>query len=179
MKFKLTLINTDTFQIKSATKHLFKLYTFWFILGIALGTGILYSFREDPKPIVKYKFIFIHDTIQKEKDIRLTKDEIVAELVKQKCIQPSVAYAQFLIESEHFKSPICKENKNFAGIRNSSSKYVIGKNRGHSVYKTYRDCIKDYIRIQNRLLGKMDRVYAEDSLYIPKLRKMPDLKSKH
>lgn len=171
MKFKIALINTDNFQVKSATKHLVKLYTFWFLLGIAMGSGLLYSFIEEPKVKTKYQFVFIKDTIPSPPiDIPLTKEAILKELMINKCVLPNIAFAQFSQESLHFKSDICKENKNFAGIRNSNSKYVIGMNRGHCVYKTYKDCIKDYIRIQNAYLKNINKKYAEDSGYVESLK---------
>jgi hypothetical protein len=168
MKFKLALINTDNLQVKSATKHLVKMYSFWFVLGIALGSGFLYSFKELPQTFIKYKYIVVRDTVPE--DIPLTKEAILKELVDNKCVLPAIALAQFSQETEHFKSSICKENKNIAGIRNSSSKYVIGMNRGHCVYKTYKDCIKDYIRIQNSYLKNINKKYAEDTNYINKLK---------
>jgi hypothetical protein len=169
-KFKLALINTDDLQIKSPVKHLIKLYSFWFLLGLFIGSGVLYSFREEPKTIIKYKYIVIRDTIPE--DIKLTKDDILKELIANKCVLPNIALAQFSQESLHFKSAICKENKNFAGIRNSKSKYVIGMNRGHCVYATYRNCIKDYIRIQNMYLKNINKKYAEDESYVSALKEV-------
>lgn len=165
-KFKLAMVSSD-FQVKSATRHLIKLYSFWLVLGIIIGSGVLYSFHEEPKTTIKYKFIVIRDTIPE--DIPLTKNAILKELVKSKCVLPNIAFAQFSQETLHFTSSICKENKNIAGIRNSKSKYVIGMNRGHCVYATYKDCIKDYIRIQNMYLKNINRKYAEDTSYIVKL----------
>jgi flagellum-specific peptidoglycan hydrolase FlgJ len=144
------------------------MYSFWFVLGIALGSGFLYSFKELPQTFIKYKYIVVRDTVPE--DIPLTKEAILKELVDNKCVLPAIALAQFSQETEHFKSSICKENKNIAGIRNSSSKYVIGMNRGHCVYKTYKDCIKDYIRIQNSYLKNINKKYAEDTNYINKLK---------
>ena len=69
---------------------------------------------------------------------------------------PNVALAQMKIETGHFTSSICKENKNIAGIRNSASAYVVGKNRGHCVYNSYRDCLRDYVRVQNKYLKNID-----------------------
>jgi flagellum-specific peptidoglycan hydrolase FlgJ len=88
------------------------------------------------------------------------------------CILPNVALAQFKIETGHFKSAICKENKNIAGIRNSASPLSVGKNRGHNVYKTYRDCLKDYVRIQNKYLKAIDGRYAEAEGYTEQLKKV-------
>jgi hypothetical protein len=166
---KLALISSD-FKVKSATNYLIRLYSFWFLLGLICGTGLLYSFKEDPQT-KNIKIIYLvgkgYESIT---DIKLNKKEILDELIKNKCILPNVAFAQFSQESLHFKSDICKENKNIAGIRNSSSKYVIGMNRGHCVYASYRDCIKDYIRIQNLYLKNINKKYAEDSNYINKLK---------
>jgi len=167
--FKLALISED-FKVKSATKHLIKLYSFWFILGLLMGSGILYSFKEEPKPIKDIKIIYLTKEMKVVEDIKLTKEDILNELIKNKCVLPNIALAQFSQETEHFKSAICKENKNIAGIRNSKSKYVIGMNRGHCVYITYRDCIKDYIRIQNSYLKSINKKYAEDTNYISKLK---------
>ena len=132
------------------------------------------SFRNEVKFVEKE--IIIKDTVylQKEpvKDIELTEEEVLKELIKQGCILPNVALAQAKIESMHFKSAITKENKNIFGIKTSKSEYVIGVNRGHCVYKTYKDCIKDYIRVQNRYLKNINGKYAIDSSYVSKIKKV-------
>lgn len=99
----------------------------------------------------------------------LTDSAITAELVKLGCILPNVALAQFKIESGHFKSAICRENFNLAGIKTSRSEYVVGKNRDHCVYRSYRDCLKDYVRIQNRYLKNIDGKYAAPGKYVERL----------
>lgn len=99
----------------------------------------------------------------------LTDSAITAELVKLGCVLPNVALAQFKIESGHFKSAICRENFNLAGIKTSRSKYVIGKNRDHCVYRSYRDCLKDYVRIQNRYLKNIDGKYAAPGKYVERI----------
>lgn len=105
-------------------------------------------------------------------DVPLTDSAITAELVNLGCLLPNVALAQFKLETGHFKSSICRENKNIAGIRNSKSPLVVGKNRGHCVYKSYRDCLRDYVRVQNKYLQKIDGRYAEAKGYINELKKM-------
>ena len=112
-------------------------------------------------------------------DIDLSDSAITAELVDLGCVLPNVALAQMKIESSHFKSSICKENKNIAGIRTSNSKYVKRdangnaiKNRGHNVYDTYKDCLRDYIRIQNRYLKNIDGKYAEAPGYVSYIKKI-------
>lgn len=134
---------------------------------------ILSSFRREVKFIPS---VFkIHDTIlvaDSVLDIKLTEKEILKELIKQECILPNVAFAQMKIETGNFKSAICKENRNIAGIKTSKSKYVAGMNRGHCSYRTYKDCIKDYVRIQNRYLKNIDGRYAENPQYVQKLKSL-------
>jgi hypothetical protein len=145
-----------------------------FFISLFVNTIVLLSaFSSEPKVVTEYKTI-VKETLISDKvdDIELNDDAILKELIDQGCVLPNVALAQFKIESQHFKSSICKENKNIAGIKTSRSEYVAGKNREHCVYKTYRDCIKDYIRIQNRYLENIDGRYAEDGQYVALVKKM-------
>lgn len=111
------------------------------------------------------------DTVYIE-DIQLTDSAITKELTQLGCMLPNVALAQFKIETGHFKSKICIENKNVAGIRNSASNLAKGIRRGHNVYSTYRDCLRDYVRIQNKYLKNIDGKYAEATDYTEKLREV-------
>ena len=146
-------------------------YTKWykmsFLLNLLIEFALLMS-SFNPVILTETKIVTETDTITviKYHDIELTDSSITAELVRLGCVLPNVALAQMKIESSHFKSAICFENKNIAGIRTSKSKYVIGKNRDHCVYNTYRDCLKDYVRIQNAYLSKIDGHYAEASGYV-------------
>ena len=137
------------------------------IIIVQLGM-LIYSVEEVQVEIRK---IHTTDTIFVG-DVPLTDSAITEELVKLGCVLPNVALAQFKLETGHFKSSICKENKNIAGIRNSVSPLVIGKNRGHCVYKSYRDCLRDYVRVQNKYLKKIDGKYAEAEGYIQELKKI-------
>jgi hypothetical protein len=109
------------------------------------------------------------DTVYIE-DLPLTDSAITHELTRLGCMLPNVALAQFKVETGHFKSNICTENKNIAGIRNSASKLAKGISRGHNVYSTYRDCLRDYVRIQNKYLKNIDGKYAEASDYTDALK---------
>lgn len=141
---------------------------------VMLSVIILFMFSSFRQEVKFIPSVFkIHDTVlvaDSVLDIKLTEKEILRELVKQGCILPNVALAQMKIETGNFKSAICKENKNIAGIKTSKSKYVAGMNRNHCSYRTYKDCIKDYIRIQNRYLKNIDGRYAENPQYVQKLK---------
>jgi len=130
-------------------------------LNIMLILYLPYNFKT--KVTTMYRTLIYHDTLN---DITLSDSGIMRELVSNDCVLPGVALAQFKIESSHFKSKVTIENKNFAGIKTSKSKYVIGMKNDHCVYKTYRDCIKDYILIQNRYLKNIDGKYATSDSYV-------------
>ena len=146
------------------------IFTYSILLNFILVMG---AFSLSPKEVTKYKTIVKERVLSDDvDDIELTDEAILKELIDQGCVLPNIALAQFKIESQHFKSAICRENKNIAGIKTSGSEYVVGKNREHCVYNTYRDCIKDYIRIQDRYLQNIDGRYAEDGRYVALVRQM-------
>jgi hypothetical protein len=155
----ITLLN------KFKTVSLYLLSTVVIILSVAFTT-----IRPD---VINHRGSHTVDTIYLEDvDIPLTDSAITVELVRQDCILPNVALAQMKIETGNFTSAICKENKNIAGIRTSKSKYVSGMNRGHCSYRFYKDCIKDYVRVQNRYLKNIDGKYATSNNYIETLKKV-------
>jgi len=119
--------------------------------------------------LTKYKTMIVEKLVE---DIPLTDSAIISELTHLGCMQVPVALAQFKIETGHFTSNICKQNKNIAGIRTSRSKLVIGMKNDHCAYATYRDCLRDYVAIQNRYLTNINHRYAEDPNYIAKLKQI-------
>lgn len=137
------------------------------VLNIILAAIMLIMAGKGPEIITRIERLVIEKPVD---DLPLTDSAIVHELTSMGCVLPSVALAQMKIETGHFKSRICRENKNIAGIRTSKSTYVSGMKNGHCSYNTYRDCLRDYVRIQNRYLAKIDGKYAEDPNYIESIR---------
>lgn len=123
------------------------------------------------EPIIETIHTHTRDTIRVG-DIQLNDSSILSELVKNKCVLPSVAVAQARIESANYKSSICRENKNIFGIKWHKCNYVLGENRNHASYKSYKDNIKCYIHIQNRYLRNIDGKYAEASGYVNLVKSM-------
>ena len=139
-------------------------FTSVLILSVLLNVVlvVLFVFQE-ANVVHHYKQVVVKELVD---DLPLTDSAITHELVTLGCVLPNVALAQMKIETGHFTSKICKENKNIAGIRTSRSEYVIGVKNGHCAYTTYRDCLRDYIRIQNRYLKNIDGKYAESKDYL-------------
>lgn len=161
-------INEKTLEVK---KELCYKTPFYLLLVVCISLSSIILFR-DPLIVHRTHRITEVDTVYLKDDIKLNDSSITAELIRLGCVLPNVALAQFKIETGHFKSPICIENKNIAGIRNSRSPLSIGKNRGHNMYKTYKDCLKDYVRIQNKYLKNIDGKYAEAKGYIQLIKKI-------
>jgi flagellum-specific peptidoglycan hydrolase FlgJ len=166
----------------SLTDITYKVMLYKILLIAVFIFSIFSSFKTEIKTEFINRIITVNDTVyvsEEFNDIELNEESILAELIKQGCVLPNIALAQFKIESTHFKSAICKENKNLAGIRTSNSEFVkkdtngkAVKNRGHNVFTSYKNCIKEYIRIQNRYLKNINGKYAEDPEYISKLKTM-------
>jgi uncharacterized FlgJ-related protein len=136
--------------------------------AILIVVVMVLSFKD---PIVRKIHTHTRDTITIG-DVSLNDSAILKELVKHKCVLPSVAIAQAKIESSNYKSDICKENKNLFGIKYHKCDYVLGENRNHASYKSYKDNIKCYIHIQNRYLRNIDGKYAEAGGYVSMVKSM-------
>lgn len=105
-------------------------------------------------------------------DVSMTDSSILKELVKHKCVLPSIAIAQARIESGNYKSQVCKQNKNLFGIKWHKCEFVAGEHLNHASYKSYKDNIRCYIHIQNRYLRNIDGKYAEAGGYVSMVKSM-------
>jgi uncharacterized FlgJ-related protein len=113
-----------------------------------------------PNKLVKYRH---HKATVK--DVVLNKDSIFNELIKQKILFPELVIKQIIVETGHFKSKVCINNKNLLGIKYIKQPLAIGERDNHAKYKSYIDCIKDYKRLQKYYLKNIDGKYAEDKNY--------------
>jgi uncharacterized FlgJ-related protein len=97
---------------------------------------------------------------------------------------PDIVYAQARLETSGFKSRIFRENNNLFGMkaatrRSSTNK---GEQHGHAYYDSWRESVLDFALWQCRYLNNINTReqyfeylranYAEDPLYVSKLRKM-------
>lgn len=105
-------------------------------------------------------------------DVQLNDSSILNELITLNSPCPSVGLKQIKLESGNYSSLLTHENKNIAGIKFNKHGFCSGENHGHAVYQTYKDCLADYVRIQNMMLAALEKGgYAEDSNYVKKLKK--------
>lgn len=54
--------------------------------------------------------------------------------------------SQAAFETGGFTSTIFKENNNLFGMKSAGQSLVVGENRGHAVYNSIEDSIKDYAK---------------------------------
>ena len=102
-------------------------------------------------------------------------------LFRLKIAHPDIVMAQAIIESGNFKSNIFKENNNLFGMKMPEYRKTtaIGINRGHAVYRNWRESVIDYALWQGKraryqttsqYLRRL-RSYAADPNYITKIKK--------
>ena len=110
-------------------------------------------------------------------------DEILSYILDLHIEYAYIVYAQALLESGHFTSDIFMENNNLFGMKVAERRptTAIGVNRGHAVYKSWRESVIDYALMQaayyrgldeKTYLDKICSVYATDTTYRKRLEAM-------
>jgi hypothetical protein len=149
-------------------------YRQWFqlsaIVNLILLGSLIYASVLGPTIREVIKYVPFHSI--NEHDIQPSDSTVLAELMKEGCVLPTVAVAQAKIESGNYKSEVCVKNKNMFGIRYHKCQFVSGQNLNHATYNSFRDNIKCYIHVQNRYLTNIDGVYAESPVYISTLKSL-------
>ena len=97
-----------------------------------------------------------------------TKNEVLAELKRQRVPHAGIVLAQARLETGNFKSALCRKHHNLFGIK---------RGRSYAHYATWQQSVADYKkRISSRYKGGdyyafLQRIgYAEDGKYISKLK---------
>lgn len=110
-------------------------------------------------------------------------DELMEYIFEMRIENAYIVYSQAVLESGNFSSDIFKENHNLFGMKMPERRATtaIGVNRGHAVYKNWRESVIDYALMQaayyrglseKEYLDKICSVYAEDSMYRKRIVKM-------
>lgn len=110
-----------------------------------------------------------------------SKENMMRLMYNLKIAHPDIVMAQAIIESGNFKSNIFKENNNLFGMKMPEYRKTtaIGINRGHAVYRNWRESVIDYALWQGKraryqttsqYLRRL-RSYATDPNYITKIKK--------
>jgi hypothetical protein len=140
------------------------------------------------------RFQQINSLSQFEREVLvLTHEEITdpfsedkfTEMLKQLNVKfPYIATAQSMLETGDWSSDIFKENNNLFGMKEAKTRVTTstGTMSGHAYYNHWRESVYDYAFYQSRYLSKLRTEeeyfnylannYAEDSLYISKLKNL-------
>ena len=169
MKTKYFKLNPDL-SIKKLPNYV-RLFKGSLIFNLILIMTVSYAFTN---PKTKIKYVQVLKVVEKKivEDITLNDSSLVRELKNANVAQIAIAIAQAKLETGHYKSLVCKENKNLFGIKYHRCKYVLGTKNNHAYYKTYRDNIKCYAHVQSMYLRNIDGVYATGPGYIQMLRQV-------
>jgi len=118
--------------------------------------------------------------------LKFSQDNLITKIKDMNIKYPHIVLAQSQLETGGFKSNIFKNNHNLFGMKEARSrvKLALGTKSNHAYYNTWVESLYDYAFMYCRYLGKINneeeyydylgRVYAEDSLYVPKLKKLAE-----
>lgn len=131
-------------------------------------------------------------------NIKPYKETIIACMKENGIIFPEIVYTQAVLETHFFTSAIYKENKNMFGMKYNKRGYALTVNRGHALYSSTLNSIKDYAAwqkimvkshetyfnktiktkedyfffLENIVINKQVYRYAEDLRYIQKINNL-------
>jgi len=158
------------------------------ILRILLVSGIVASIL-----ILLCSFMYTQQIekvyVRAEKEIVLktsesfSKEKLIEDIKEMPFVYKDVVYAQCIIETGNFKSPVFKENFNLLGMRQPTQRasFSKGSNLGHAVFKNYRQCLYDRLIYDARYTSGLSRteylkylgqVYAEAPGYAQKIEQV-------
>jgi flagellum-specific peptidoglycan hydrolase FlgJ len=109
-----------------------------------------------------------------------TEVDVLSYIYQLNIAHPDIVYAQFILESGHFKSPVFISNNNLAGMRPVQSRPTTqtGSLNGYGTYTDWQSSVIDYAIWQSwsakkltreQYIAFLDDNYAADSLYTKKI----------
>lgn len=141
-------------------------------------------------------------SLMQQENAPLTPENLRKELERNHILCQDEVFAQIMIESGHLSSYLTRHTNNLLGMRypfkrttaaiglylpdndqvvngNQSELKKYRTQNHYAVYATWQDCIKDYkhwqdesFRLKDRYLTFLGTYYAEDSLYVQKIKKL-------
>ena len=118
----------------------------------------------------------------------LLTHELLYEVINEKNIKhPEVVFAQAVIESGHFKSPLFINKNNLFGMRVPKKRETTAVNKGNKGYAKYHSwdsSVDDYLLWQEftlknkneltktQYLSLLGKIYAKDKNYITSLKRV-------
>jgi hypothetical protein len=111
-----------------------------------------------------------------------TKEKLIQEIKDLPFEYKEIVYAQCILESSNFSSPVFIENNNFLGMREARqrSTTAIGTNLKHAQYRNWRECLLDRLLYEAKYMHNLSKVeyfnylngYAENPKYVKTLKNL-------
>lgn len=141
------------------------------VFTVGFGIGVLSSTHD----------FRLRPTTSSKLDTLSFQDSVLNYIYQLRLEHPYIVYAKAVIESGNFTSTIFKENNNLFGMKMPESRatLAIRINRGHSVYRSWKESIIDYGLYQmayakglseDDYFKKIGNNYSEDKMYIQKVK---------
>jgi hypothetical protein len=159
----------------------------WISMGLKILSGVVvtsmilgWSF----KPEAKEKYTEEEVMIFTAKQNHFTQEKLIQEIKGLNFKFPHIVYAQSLLETGKFTSPIFKENNNLFGMKEAVVRLTtsLGTEDGHAIYKNWKESLTDYalycatylnsIDNEDDYIGYLSQKYAADPSYSKKLREL-------
>lgn len=163
--------------------HIVKIGIASVILIIIVSSSLQYDKKQIEKQVM---------VIMKEHN-QFTEERLVDNIKGMNFKFPYIVYAQALLETNHFKSVIFKENNNLFGMKEATQRIYTskGSQNGHAYYINWMDSLYDYgfycatylssLKLEDDYYNYLSQSYAEDKNYVDKLKTIierDNLKSK-
>jgi len=155
----MTLYKFDQINLayRRINKPMYLLKYIGITLGICLTVAIFSSMQYIEK--TKVQLIKSEAVINLITNESFSKQKFFEEIDRSKFKYPDIIKAQALIESQHFTSPVWKENNNALGMKLPNTRFTVatGDHLGHAVYSNWKDCIKDRLIYEALYLNNLSR----------------------
>lgn len=153
-----------------------------FFIGLAFGWIALacLMFNKQVQYIVQEKIIGIEYC----ENFGFSQENLINEIKRLDFKFPHIVLAQAQLETGDFTSKVFQVNHNLFGMKEAKARInlAVGTKNGHAEFATWSESLLDYGLYQCRFIGKISSEkeyynylaenYAEDSLYVGKVKKL-------
>lgn len=113
---------------------------------------------------------------------KFSKTALITLLQNSNIKYPYIVLAQAELESSNFTSKLFKTNHNMFGMKYPKQRITTAENQkdGYAYYRDWIDCVHDYamwqslmtceVTNEDQYFNKLSERYAEDTLYVSKLK---------
>lgn len=171
-------------EYKNVTKHVIAIGLGATLILALILMGITLWWVNDVRFISEEtKAIIINESTKAN---TFSKEKLKAHILQLNMKFPRIVYAQACLESGNFKSDLFRTNNNLFGLKTATKRPTThkGEEHGYAYYDTWRASVEDYafysatylndLKTESEYLAYLKQNYAEDTLYVEKLRAILD-----